>query len=175
MLARIWSASLVQAKGCGGRSKSCQPAVSWASASSRSTPRQGFLTGSINTATEFTEGDILATVAWFTADKGAANQALVEHIAQLAHSKIVTPGQIVLAWLLVQHRLIVPTPGTGRSERLEENAGATWAALSADELADLDATAAQIGVLGNRYSDLHVGLVTGLDRHQARTWTSWHR
>jgi hypothetical protein len=43
--------------------------------------------------------------------------------------------------------------------RLEENAGATQAALSADEVADFDATAMLIGVRGNRYNDLHMGLV----------------
>ena len=63
----------------------------------------------------------------------------------------------MLAWLLAQHRWIVPIPGTRRGERLKENAGATQAALSVDELADLDATAAQIGVHGNRYHDLPMG------------------
>jgi len=50
-------------------------------------------------------------------------------------------------------------PDTRRRERLEENAGATQAAPSANEIADLDATAAQIGVHGNRYNDPHMGLV----------------
>jgi aryl-alcohol dehydrogenase-like predicted oxidoreductase len=56
-------------------------------------------------------------------------------------------------------RLTVPIPGTRRRERLDENAGSTRAALSADEVADLDAIAAQIGVRGSRYNDLHMGLV----------------
>jgi hypothetical protein len=32
-------------------------------------------------------------------------------------------------------------------------------ALSADEVADLDAVASRIGVQGNRYNDQHMGLV----------------
>ncbi|WP_199854873.1 hypothetical protein [Streptomyces dioscori] len=45
-------------------------------------------------------------------------------------------------------------------ERLEENAGATQVALSADDIADLDATtAARIGVHGDRYDTMHLGLV----------------
>jgi len=31
--------------------------------------------------------------------------------------------------------------------------------LSADEVADLNTTAARIGVHGNRYNDLHLGLI----------------
>jgi aryl-alcohol dehydrogenase-like predicted oxidoreductase len=70
-----------------------------------------------------------------------------------------TPGQVALAWLLAQHPWIVPIPGTRRHDRLEENAAATQVALSADEVADLDATAARLGVHGNRYNDLHMNLV----------------
>ncbi|MGA4846202.1 hypothetical protein ACOBQB_08020 [Streptomyces sp. G5(2025)] len=50
-------------------------------------------------------------------------------------------------------------PGTRRVERLEENARATQVALSADDIADLDATVARIGVHGDRYNDVHMGLV----------------
>jgi aryl-alcohol dehydrogenase-like predicted oxidoreductase len=120
---------------------------------------KGFLTGTINTATQFTEGDIRATIPRFTAENRAANRTLVEHVTHLAKAKGATPGQVVLAWLLAQHRWIVPIPGTRRRDRLEENAGATRVALSADEVADLDAKAAQIGVHGNRYNDLHMRLV----------------
>ncbi len=120
---------------------------------------KGFLTGTVNLATEFTQGDIRATIPRFNPQNRAANQALVEHVAQLAQAKGHTPGQVALAWLLAQHPWIVPIPGTRRRERLEENAGATRVALSADELADLDAMAARIGVHGDRYNDLHMGLV----------------
>jgi aryl-alcohol dehydrogenase-like predicted oxidoreductase len=50
-------------------------------------------------------------------------------------------------------------PGTRRRERLEENAGATAVALSADELADLNGVADRIGAQGNLYNDAHLGLV----------------
>ncbi|MGH3158540.1 MAG: aldo/keto reductase [Streptosporangiaceae bacterium] len=110
-------------------------------------------------ATQFTAGDIRATIPRFTAPNRAANQALVEQVARLAQVKGMTPGQVALAWLLAQQRWIVPIPGTRRCERLEENAAATQTALSADEVADLDAIAARIGVHGARYNDLHMSLV----------------
>jgi aryl-alcohol dehydrogenase-like predicted oxidoreductase len=71
-------------------------------------PGKGFPTGTVNPATEFTEGDIRATIPRFTAENRAANQALVEDVAQLAQVKGATPGQVALAWLLAQHPWIVP-------------------------------------------------------------------
>jgi len=47
----------------------------------------------------------------------------------------------------------VPIPGTRRLSRLEENAAATRVALSADDVAELNALAARLGVHGNRYDD----------------------
>jgi aryl-alcohol dehydrogenase-like predicted oxidoreductase len=120
---------------------------------------KGFLTGTVDTSTEFAADDVRTTIPRFTAENRGANQALVEHVAALARAKGATPGQVALAWLLAQHPWIVPIPGTRRRARLEENAGATEVALSADEVADLDATAARIGVQGDRYNETHLGLV----------------
>jgi aryl-alcohol dehydrogenase-like predicted oxidoreductase len=120
---------------------------------------KGFLTGAVDPATEFTAGDIRGTIPRFTADNRAANQALVDHVAGLARVKQATLGQIALAWLLAQHPWIVPIPGTRRRSRLEENAGATQTALSADEVSDLNTAAAKLGVHGNRYGDLHLSMV----------------
>jgi aryl-alcohol dehydrogenase-like predicted oxidoreductase len=120
---------------------------------------KGYLTGTVDPATEFAPGDIRATIPRFTTSNRAANQALVDHIAALAQAKQATPGQIALAWLLAQHPSIVPIPGTRRFSRLKENAAATQVALSADEISDLNTTASKIGVHGNRYGELHLSLV----------------
>ena len=120
---------------------------------------KGFLTGTVTTATEFTAGDVRASIPRFAADNRAANQALVEHITALARAKDATLGQLALAWLLAQYSAIVPIPGTRRSERVQENAAATQVPLSADELADLNTLADRIGVQGNRYNEQHMSLV----------------
>ncbi|MFM9274698.1 aldo/keto reductase [Pseudarthrobacter sp. NKDBFgelt] len=120
---------------------------------------KGFLTGTVDTSTQFAEGDIRGTIPRFTPENRAANQALVQYVAELAAAKTCTPGQIALAWLLAQQPWIVPIPGTRRRERVKENAAASTVALSADEVADLNALASRIGVQGNRYNDLHMGLV----------------
>jgi len=120
---------------------------------------KGFLTGTVNSATEFTAGDIRATIPRFNPGNRTANQALLDHIAGLAQARGATPGQVALAWLLAQSQQIVPIPGTRHRERLEENSGATQVALSADEIADLNTTATRLGVHGNRYNDHHMNMV----------------
>ncbi|MFG2475734.1 aldo/keto reductase [Streptomyces fagopyri] len=120
---------------------------------------KGFLTGTVDATTTFTDGDVRGTIPRFSQDNRAANQQLVDHVATLARAKNATPGQVALAWLLAQHPWIVPIPGTRRIERVEENAAATQVALSADERADLDAVAGRIGVHGDRYNELHMGFV----------------
>jgi aryl-alcohol dehydrogenase-like predicted oxidoreductase len=120
---------------------------------------KGFLTGTVDTSTEFGAGDVRSTIPRFSEANRAANQALVDHVRALAESKGAGPGQVALAWLLAQQPWIVPIPGTRRLERVTENADATRVALSADEVADLDAVAARIGVQGDRYNETHLGLV----------------
>lgn len=120
---------------------------------------RGFLTGTVRAGTTFTAGDIRATIPRFAEENRGANDALVDHVRALAGAKDATPGQVALAWLLAQQPWIVPIPGTRRLERVEENAAATTVPLSADDVADLDALAARVGVRGNRYNDAGMGMV----------------
>ncbi|ULR55079.1 aldo/keto reductase [Streptomyces deccanensis] len=120
---------------------------------------KGFLTGAVDASTPFASDDVRTTIPRFTAENRAANQALVEHVATLAQAKDATPGQVALAWLLAQHPSIVPIPGTRRTTRIEENAGATRVPLSADDLSDLNELAGRIGVKGDRYNEHHMSLL----------------
>jgi aryl-alcohol dehydrogenase-like predicted oxidoreductase len=120
---------------------------------------KGFLTGTVDTSTSFSEGDIRNRVPRFEAGNLAANAAIVEQVRTLAATKGVSPGQIALAWLLAKQPWIVPIPGTRRIVRVEENAAATTVALSADEVADLDALTDRIPVSGNRYNDAGMAMV----------------
>ena len=120
---------------------------------------KGFLTGTVTATTQFAAGDVRATIPRFTGDNIGANEALVSHVRTLAETKRSTPGQIALAWLLAQEPWIVPIPGTRSRARVDENAGATQVALSADEIADLDTLAARIGVHGDRYNPAAMAMV----------------
>jgi aryl-alcohol dehydrogenase-like predicted oxidoreductase len=120
---------------------------------------KGFLTGTVDQTTSFADGDVRSTIPRFTEENREANHALVTRIATVAATRGATPGQIALAWLLAQHPWIVPIPGTRRVARIEENAGSTAVALSADDLADLDTLARSVGVHGDRYNAMHMGYV----------------
>lgn len=71
----------------------------------------------------------------------------------LAAARGATPGQVALAWLLAQQPWIVPIPGTRRRERVDENVDAASIALSAADVADLDALVERIPVTGARYDE----------------------
>ncbi|MFT3888416.1 MAG: aldo/keto reductase [Arachnia sp.] len=113
---------------------------------------KGFLTGTVSSTAAFGAGDIRATIPRFEPKNLDANTAIVRHVETLARRKGASPGQIALAWLLLQAPWIVPIPGTRRTERIRENAGAVEVALSADELADLNLLTQTIGVSGARYN-----------------------
>jgi aryl-alcohol dehydrogenase-like predicted oxidoreductase len=87
----------------------------------------------------------------FEAENLAANQVLIDQVRALADRRGATPAQVALSWLLAQRPFIVPIPGTRRRERVDENAAATAVALSADDVADLNALVERVGVAGNRY------------------------
>ncbi|GAA1940899.1 aldo/keto reductase [Agromyces allii] len=120
---------------------------------------KGFLTGAVAADATFGAGEIRARVPRFERENLLANQALVDHVRALAETRGATPGQVALAWLLAQHPFIVPIPGTRRRERIDENAGATAIALSADDIADLDALVDRLGVAGNRYDEAGMAAV----------------
>jgi aryl-alcohol dehydrogenase-like predicted oxidoreductase len=114
---------------------------------------RGFLTGKISETTSFDSSDIRSTLPRFTPEARKANQALVDLLGTIAARKQATPAQIALAWLLAQKPWIVPIPGTRRVERLDENLGAAAVELTADDLSEIAAAAAQIEVHGARYPE----------------------
>ena len=114
---------------------------------------RGYLTGRVDQTTTFGDGDIRANLPRFTTEARAANQALVDLLGRIADDKGATPARIALAWLLAKRPWIVPIPGTRRLERLDENLGAVAVDLTTDDLATIDAAAADITVQGDRYPE----------------------
>ncbi len=112
---------------------------------------RGFLTGAIDAHTTFDPSDFRNVVPRFSAENRAANTKLVEVLRELAAVRGVTRAQIALAWLLAQKPWIVPIPGTTKLHRLEENISAASVALSAVDLAAIDAALQAIAIVGDRY------------------------
>jgi aryl-alcohol dehydrogenase-like predicted oxidoreductase len=114
---------------------------------------KGFLTGSVDSRTEFSAGDIRTTIPRFTEQNRVANQALVDLVGQVAQAHHASPAQVALAWLLGRRPSLVPIPGTRRLSRLDENIGATRLELSDSETTTLNEAATRIGVAGDRYNE----------------------
>ena len=113
---------------------------------------KGFLTGKIDTATKFAEGDIRNNLPRFQDEAREANANLVKRIGEIAEAKAATPAQVALGWLLAQKPWIVPIPGTTKKHRMEENAGGADVDLTADDLKSLGDLLAQVPVTGDRYT-----------------------
>lgn len=112
---------------------------------------KGFLTGKIDSSTQFAANDFRARIPRFSEGARDANQALVDLIKRIGDRHDATPAQVSLAWLLAQRPWIVPLFGTRRRERLEENLGASSVSLTDIDLSELSSAA--ITIEGARYPD----------------------
>ena len=113
---------------------------------------KGFLTGTIDRSTEFSNGDFRNTVPRFTDQEAReSNLAFVELLTRIANEKDATPAQVALAWLLAQKSWIVPIPGTTKLHRLQENLAAADIELTAEDLREI--VDAQIEARGARYTE----------------------
>lgn len=99
---------------------------------------RGFLTGNFR-GTAPAADDFRSRLPRFSHDNLDANLVIVDAIAAIADELGATPAQVALAWVLAQGEHVVPIPGTRRTSRLDENAGAASLTLSSEHLAALDA------------------------------------
>jgi aryl-alcohol dehydrogenase-like predicted oxidoreductase len=120
---------------------------------------KGFLTGTIDAETKFDSTDFRSIVPRFSAENRKANQPLVDAISSFAELKKVTPAQIALAWLLAKKPWIVPSPGTTKLARLEENLGAAAVELTLNDVRALEDASSRIKLEGARYPAFHAKLV----------------
>lgn len=118
---------------------------------------RGFLTGSfVNAEQELSDEDFRRTLPRFTGENAESNAKLLEPIRALARERGVTPGQIALAWVhqrsAVHSLSVVPTPGTRKVSRVEENTDAVAIQLEEGELATLEPLAARVA--GTRHPNM---------------------
>ena len=113
---------------------------------------RAFLTGALDKA-NLAANDFRNMLPRFSGTAEAANQAMVDGLTRFAANKGMTNAQVALAWLLCKHPHVVPIPGTRRINYLEQNAAAADFALSAAEVAELDALFPTDAVEGGRYPE----------------------
>ncbi|MBN9230273.1 MAG: aldo/keto reductase [Legionella sp.] len=114
---------------------------------------RGYLTGTIDDRTVFSQTDFRNRLPRFSPEARKANASLIELLGIIAARKQATKAQIALAWLLSKKPWIVPIPGTTRFCRLKENIGALALELSAEELAQMTHAAEEIKIKGARYPE----------------------
>ncbi len=122
---------------------------------------RGFLTGSFSRFEDLAPDDYRRQSPRFQGENFQKNLALVERVRELARAKGVQASQLALAWVLAQGEDIVPIPGTTRVAHLAENLGALEVALSADEMAQIDAAAPKGAAAGLRYPERGMAVVNG--------------
>jgi aryl-alcohol dehydrogenase-like predicted oxidoreductase len=112
---------------------------------------KGFLTGNINTDTEFDATDARNMFPRYSKENREANQTIVNLVKRIAKEQKATPAQIALAWLQAQKPWIAPIPGTTKIDRLAENIGAVNIELSDNDLAIIRIGLDDLNLQGERY------------------------
>ncbi|MHB8120620.1 MAG: aldo/keto reductase [Desulfuromonadaceae bacterium] len=112
---------------------------------------RGFLTGQLKSPDDFAPDDYRRNSPRFQGENFTKNLELVERVTAIAERKGISPGQLVLAWVLAQGEDIVPIPGTKRRKYLEENIAAGTVAISEAELAEIAAALPRGAAAGERY------------------------
>ena len=120
---------------------------------------RGFLTGAVNRAEEYPEGDFRRGDPRYQGENFDANVRSAETVRDVARSLGVKPGQVAIAWLLHKGPDIVPIPGTKRRKYLEENVAAADVRLAPNEVTALDAALAPEKVAGQRYGEKQMAQV----------------
>src|SRR6202042_3516627 len=114
----------------------------------------GYLTQNLDAQTAFDpKSDLRSTFDRFQPETIAANRPFVERITELASTKGATTAQLSLAWLLAKKPFIVPIPGTGKVEHLEENIEAANLVLTAEDLKEIDRGLSEFKVHGGRMNE----------------------
>ncbi len=122
---------------------------------------RGFLTGRFRSLEDLSPDDYRRNSPRFQGENFARNLAVLDQVNALAAAKGCTPAQLALAWLLARGEDIIPIPGTSDPRRLDENLAAADVALSAEELARIDALAPRGFAVGHRYPAQSQGFLNG--------------
>lgn len=119
---------------------------------------RGWLTGKMDMSA-LSDNDFRRTLPRFTDAAIAANQRLLDQLAEIANARNATPAQIALAWLLAQGTHIVPIPGARKLTHLMENIAAAEIELAEDEVDILSNIFTPEAIDGARYNPGQLALI----------------
>ncbi len=110
----------------------------------------GFLSGKVTADTKFKGDDVRKFVPQLSKENLAANQPLLDILADYACRKSATNAQISLAWMCHKYPNVVPIPGSKNQERILENLGACKVELTDQEFASLEEALDACTIYGHR-------------------------
>ncbi len=114
---------------------------------------RGFLSGEIRSVDDLAPDDFRRSNPRFMGENFQKNLDLVEAVNGIAADRGATAAQLALAWVLAQGDELVPIPGTSRIATLEENVAAVDLALTAEDLARIEAVFPKGAAAGHRYAE----------------------
>jgi aryl-alcohol dehydrogenase-like predicted oxidoreductase len=115
---------------------------------------RGFLTGAFHDVEDFASGDNRLRHPRLEGENFDHNVALLRRVEDLAREKSATMAQLALAWLMAQGPDVIPIPSNKTLAHLKENLAAIDIALSANDLARIDAVIPPGAAAGPRTRDL---------------------
>jgi len=86
---------------------------------------------------DFCEKNSIGFIPWFPLAAGSLARS-DSALGKIATKLKATPAQVALAWVLERSKVMLPIPGTGKPEHLEENVAAASLELSDEDFAELD-------------------------------------
>ena len=110
---------------------------------------RGLLSG--GTARDIAAGDPRTRFPRFRGENLPQNLALLDALEAIAAERGVTAAQLAIAWVCSRGDDIIPLIGTKRRDRLAEAIGGVGLALSASEIAAIEAAVPAGQVAGDRY------------------------
>jgi aryl-alcohol dehydrogenase-like predicted oxidoreductase len=122
---------------------------------------RGFLSGAIRSIDDLAPDDFRRHAPRFAGDNFAKNLELVTKVETMAKERGCTPAQLALAWVLSRGDHVVAIPGTRSQARVDENMAAARIALTAQELAAIDAIIPPGSAAGTRYPEAALALLDG--------------
>lgn len=105
---------------------------------------RGFLAGNFSRAGDLPEGDHRRSHPRFQEEAAANNARLVAAIGGIAAGIGATPAQVAIAWVLSRSPRVVTIPGMKSRRHLQDNLGASRVEVPAEDLARIDALAAEV-------------------------------
>ncbi len=100
----------------------------------------GLLTGKIDMAREFSDGDTRKTRPWFQPEKREQVLAALEQVKPIAEKHNATLAQIAVAWIVAQPGVTAAIVGARNGEQAVSNAAAAAVELSPDEVTAIRTT-----------------------------------